>query len=397
MIQLCALCVAPLTVESRSVEHVIPQAIGGHLKVDDFLCAACNNRTGTAWDAALVRQFAWFNLSLGVRRERGEHPAMLVTLTDGERLMLEPEGRLVPKDPVLHRAEDGTVVSITARSMEDAKAILAGMKRKRPEVDVPQTLAAATPERHYPTAPMHLPIRLGEPAPTASIVKTALAFAHLQGVTSSACDMALRFLRGSEDRSLFRLHYASDLVTDRPANRVTHILGIRADPVSGVCIAYVEYFSFQRAVVILTRSYEGPPVHATYAVDPETSEELSLTVSLAMSTAEVDGLPTPDAVEYAHMTAALNGVLPIVLDRNERRHRRQVVDEAVAEGIAAVGVSDVNNMTPAQHQAFAHHVSKAVAERVTEQAKADLAIHYAIAAIRSQDDGEPDGGPASSQ
>jgi hypothetical protein len=393
MTPMCALCAIPLTAENRSIEHVIPQAIGGCLKVDDFICESCNNRTGTVWDAALVKQFAWFSRSLDDQRERGEHPAIPITLTDGQRLMLGSDGRLIPKDPVLHRTEDGTVVSITARSMGDAKSILTGMKRKRPEVDVSKTLAAATPEHRYSEVPMHLSIRFGEPAPSASIVKTALAFAHLHGVPAPVCDLALEFLNDQGDRSAFRMLYAHDLVKDRPANRVTHILGVHADPISGICIAYVEYFSFQRVIVILTRSYVGPPIQATYAMDPEKSEELTLTASLAMGPAQVDVLPIPERVEYAHMIAALNDVLPIVIDRNETRHRRQIIDEAVAEGMAAVGVSEGNVMTAAQHEAFVQHVSLAIAKRIAEQAQASLAIDQALAEIRGE--GASERGPDS--
>ncbi|WP_246058603.1 hypothetical protein [Luteibacter pinisoli] len=331
-----------------------------------------------------MSQFAWFSRSLDVQRERGEHPAIPITLTDGQRLTLNSDGRLTPKDPALHRTDDGTVVSITARSMEDAKSILNGMKRKRPDVDVSKTLASATPGHRYSEVPMHLSIRFGEPGPSASIVKTALAFAHLHGLPAPACDLALEFLNDKGDRSAFRMQYARDLVEERPANRVTHILGVHADPISGIGIAYVEYFSFQRVIVILTRSYVGPPIQVTYAMDPEKGEELTMIANLAMGSAQVDELPTPERVNYAHMTAALNDALPIFIDRNEARHRGQIIDEAVAEGMAAAGASEGSVMTSAQQEVVLQHVNSAIAKRMVEQAYASVAIDRVLAEMHRE-------------
>jgi hypothetical protein len=65
----CAICHCDLTKGRDSSEHVIPNAIGGRLKVRGFLCVECNSETGTKWDAVLAKQLNALCILLGVERE----------------------------------------------------------------------------------------------------------------------------------------------------------------------------------------------------------------------------------------------------------------------------------------------------------------------------------------
>ena len=46
----CYLCGTLLNESNRSVEHIIPNAIGGHLKSKNLLCKDCNSNTGQKID-----------------------------------------------------------------------------------------------------------------------------------------------------------------------------------------------------------------------------------------------------------------------------------------------------------------------------------------------------------
>ena len=52
----CAICDEILMEENNHREHVIPQALGGHYPIYNFLCKACNNKTGA--DAKALQQLA---------------------------------------------------------------------------------------------------------------------------------------------------------------------------------------------------------------------------------------------------------------------------------------------------------------------------------------------------
>ena len=84
----CALCGTSFLDESASTEHVFPNAIGGRKKVRNFLCAACNSRTGHEWGNELVEQLGPLCTMLNVSRERGENRQMDVETVGGKELTL---------------------------------------------------------------------------------------------------------------------------------------------------------------------------------------------------------------------------------------------------------------------------------------------------------------------
>lgn len=148
----CAICKGPVTGESASSEHMIPAAIGGRLKVKGFICRCCNSDSGSTWDAKLVSQLHPLSLMFGAERQRGSTPGLPIVTTAGEELVINPEGRFTPTRPSFSEetAPEGIKIQILARSMEEAKQMLAGVKRKYPKVDIDGILADAQISTSYP-------------------------------------------------------------------------------------------------------------------------------------------------------------------------------------------------------------------------------------------------------
>ncbi|KAB7740293.1 hypothetical protein F2P47_08595 [Parvibaculum sedimenti] len=65
----CIICNNVLTKGTDSREHVIPNSIGGRLKVRGFLCVRCNNTSGHKWESDLARDL---NLEGSVRSRGGD-------------------------------------------------------------------------------------------------------------------------------------------------------------------------------------------------------------------------------------------------------------------------------------------------------------------------------------
>jgi transposase-like protein len=63
----CALCHVELSEANYTREHIIPNAIGGRLKIADFICQSCNSTFGYLWDAELAKQLNWFSVALNCR------------------------------------------------------------------------------------------------------------------------------------------------------------------------------------------------------------------------------------------------------------------------------------------------------------------------------------------
>lgn len=66
----CTICNEEITEKNKSVEHIIPNAIGGILKSDQLFCKGCNSNFGSKLDAAFVKNFSFINASVDIRRDR---------------------------------------------------------------------------------------------------------------------------------------------------------------------------------------------------------------------------------------------------------------------------------------------------------------------------------------
>ena len=53
----CCICGVELTGENTSIEHIIPNAIGGRLTSKNIFCKQCNSNFGTAIDSNFVKIF----------------------------------------------------------------------------------------------------------------------------------------------------------------------------------------------------------------------------------------------------------------------------------------------------------------------------------------------------
>ncbi|WP_166145956.1 HNH endonuclease [Methylosinus sp. RM1] len=181
----CAICGNqisndPADPHCDSAEHIFPNAVGGQKSISGFICRKCNSETGDTWDAALATSMQSLGLMFGVQRDRGEMPPLKTVTTEGERITLQAEGGMTLTNPEFKKTQrpDGSMeYNIKARSVDEARRILEGLKKKHPELDVETALADATAVEKYPEGDFHFAFQFGGPEGGRSMVKTCLAFA----------------------------------------------------------------------------------------------------------------------------------------------------------------------------------------------------------------------------
>lgn len=345
----CAICGDPITAENDSKEHLIPEAIGGRLKVKGFICRHCNNNAGSTWDAKLSAQLHPLSLLFGVERQRGTTPGLAITTTAGEELTMKPGGGFVHTKPSFleEAAPEGVKIQIAARSMEEAKRILAGVKRKYPNIDVDHAVANAQAYYTYPKGMVQHQLEFGGEVSGRSIVKSALALAHHAGIPVKSCEDALNYLRDPAATPCFGYYYASDLVTDRSTETPLHCVSIEANPDTGMILGYAEYFGIQRAVVCLGRNYVGDPRQACYAIDPRTGGQLDLSIHLSFSEMDLEAIYDYRMVPDGAIVEAFNRVVPEALKRKHEGERDRVISQAVEYGFANCGAKPGEILTEA--------------------------------------------------
>jgi len=348
---LCVRCDWPINEHSDSEEHVIPNSIGGRLKVRGFICASCNNSTGETWDAALAKQLNFFCHFFGIVRERGNPPPQPIMTTAGEHLLMQHGGGYTMRNPVYRSAqtEHGKQIQIVARDRREAEKMLKDVARKYPnQIDIAAELAKATESYTYPEGVQFHSSQIGGDLGGRSTVKTATAFAFHCRVPLDRCDMAIAYLRDEAAESVFGYYDETDLVDGRPAGVPIHCVAVAGDPATGMLLGYVEYFGIWRVVVCLSQSYIGPPLARSYGLDPTNGETIALQVKLPFSAGDIRAIYDYKKCSDEGMQRAFEEVVPTALRRHFEREKGRVIKDAVQYAFENCGAKPEDVLTDEQ-------------------------------------------------
>jgi hypothetical protein len=342
-IKKCALCSTSLSAKYRTKEHIIPNAIGGRKKTTGFICNACNNSLGERWDSELARQLNWFSLAVGISRERGEPPKQIVETVSGDRYWLLSDGSFTPEKSSYSEVKlgDATTINLTAKTVAEAKQRLKGIARKHPKFDVEKALNELTTTTSYLDSPLHVNLSLGGPDAGRSLVKSAFAFASECGIAHAQCEKALEYLLNPDLQTIpFGFAYLSDIVQDRPTDKIFHSVSLHGDPKNKRLWSYLEYFGIFRVIVVLSDVYHGPYLNEVYAIDPIKGERIGVKVTPHISEAEFSALMAGEGYDPIKHKAALDYALPIILERGRSRTIERTVQEGFEHAAKRLGINE---------------------------------------------------------
>jgi len=334
-----------------SREHLILNAIGGRKRVRGLLCRVCNPTAGYTWDKELASQLAPLSSLFAVKRQRGETQPQKVTTASGETFYRRPDGVLVPSRPVYKEVprSDGTVqVQIQARTMEEARDVLRGAKRKYPNIDVEKTLAKVQIEQRYLDEPVRFSCGIGGAQAGRSIVKSALCLAVSSGVDPRACTDACAYLKKAEAVPCFGYYYQRDLLLNRPKAVPLHCVAVSNRGTEGQLLAYAEFFGVHRVVIRLAEDYAGPDIHVSYAVNPMLGKKLDVTFSLAFPREDIAACYAYERIPPGSIEAAYDEVMPVALKNDLQREWQRAWQSALSYGLANCGAAS-GEMITAEH------------------------------------------------
>ncbi|WP_153788974.1 HNH endonuclease [Pseudomonas sp. EMN2] len=344
----CILCGVSLSGENDSEEHIVINAIGGRYKVAGVLCVSCNKGAGEKWDSALASDLQSLGLLVGVKRDRGALPSLPVKNLEGEQLLLHADGSMSPAKVTFSERQDesgGVKIELVARSAEELRKILKGVKRKHPNFDLDLALSEAEEKFIYSSSPINLSLDFGGPLSGRSLVKSALCFAVVNGISSRDCDSAKKYLLDHNEEACFGYWYDQDIVLNRPEGVPIHCVAVSNLDADGQLLAYVEFFGVRRMVVCLSENYVGPPVHAMHCIDPRTSEKMVLEFDLGLSANDVKAAYEYRKIPDGSIELAFSSILREALRRSSVRERERAVDRAVQYAFKNHGAKDGEVLT----------------------------------------------------
>lgn len=326
-----------------------------------FLCKQCNSRTGSEWDADLVKQLSHVAVMHGVDRQRaGDLPPVRVKKLNGDELILHANGLMAPSAPTYRvvKSERGRSINITARTRDEAIRMVQGVARKHPDVDASAVLAGMTMSSSANEDILQFQLQVGGPKAGRSIVKTALAMAHATGIRHEECRSIVRYLRGDDTDPPYGPFYERDIVRPRSTDHLLNCVAIDADPQKQLVLAYVEYFGAARYIVTLSDTYTGPKRHQVYAIDPSVGADINVDVDLELSQEELRRTNRGEGCAVDGYMAAANMMMPILLRRAEARAWQNTLRAAFAYAAEQLGIEDGDKIEAGQAQEFSFLIAR---------------------------------------
>lgn len=123
----CYLCGKQLTDDNKSDEHIILNAIGGHLYSYTLLCKDCNSKLGEKADAKLAEDLSFFTDMLQVKRSRSNpHKQVMKNEAENEFVVHDAGAKYNLRKPSakLEKEGEAVILHITARNKDEVKGLL---------------------------------------------------------------------------------------------------------------------------------------------------------------------------------------------------------------------------------------------------------------------------------
>lgn len=283
----CILCIKDISIENDTAEHILPNSIGGRKKVSGFICRGCNNKTGERWESELSEQLSSLSLLFDIRRERGKPPSQIFQTPSGKKIQFNHDGTMDIPKPTFEKEpnETGVRYKVEARDIKEAKKIIKGIQNKHKGANLDYEIKEI---EFRPKEPIQVSISFGGLNVGRSIVKSALAVLFDNGVDPLCCNEALSFLKEKESATpCFGYYYATDPIINRSEGLPLHCVYVKGDINTGMIIAFVEFFGFQRMALCLNKCYSGDAFEHYYAINPLNGQNLELKFNFHLSRQDI--------------------------------------------------------------------------------------------------------------
>lgn len=276
-----------ITPKNESVEHIIPNFLGGKLKSKKLLTNKANNELGNEIDAPLAKAISLHTI-LETPRENGKNPSVRAQSIDGTRYIYNGGDQAIkaPRKPKIETDDQGNITAIEFLAGQE-KEIVKLAKRKFPEMTKEEIRAKFTyssypkPTEIYFDNHLNILSKIDE---FRAIAKIAVSFAIHITDAPELCPKAIDFVKKATDEGGIVSYYypeATPYFSDE--NEISHVLHLRGSHAERLFYCYIELYNSHKFIVVLNDDYDGPDLEETYIFDVRNKEVLQKEVDLKIT------------------------------------------------------------------------------------------------------------------
>lgn len=280
----CYYCLNQLTEENKSVEHIIPNAIGGRVKSKRLLCEECNSMLGRTIDAAVCNQLQPLISFLNIKREKGS-PVILKNLNSdsGEKYNLIEGRKPVLTKPTVEMDKGKNTFRIVARDEKELKKIIKQLKKKYPTIDDKDFEKKAQRQKYFMDEKLSINISVGSDEFIKGILKIAInAYLHFISRDTTLINENIKNLKNPKAISTDIVHhYYFEDYNFVLEDEVSHNILIEGNFAKKLLFCYIELFSSFAFIVNLNRNYQGKDFKFIYSYDVLKNKKIDKTFNVA--------------------------------------------------------------------------------------------------------------------
>ena len=257
---ICYKCKGEITTTNKSIEHIIPNALGGRLKSANLLCRPCNEKLGSSVDIALSQKIP-FALLLNVKRDNGDNYKILGRDEHNKEFYIQRnpntgalEAEQKPEKPQERTLENGK----KAKKFIGIKTItqyLESLKKKKPFLDIEEELAKVNweqerGERNFTFYEEQLKGDLANRA----LSKIGLEYFLHKGGGALFVEDLIQIVFGNTqivngEIGAYYFQHRKDSIISLGANEVSHTLYLKGNHESKTLFCYIDLFSIYKYVI----------------------------------------------------------------------------------------------------------------------------------------------------
>lgn len=253
--------------KNTSVEHIIPNAIGGKLKSSKLLCKKCNSDYGKECDSELCKQLKFITVMLNPSRDRQTN--LIFKTSNNEKYDISSNGKLVLKKPQIKQEKNGEHIhyEITSRSRDETNQILRKLKKKYPNLDIESIKNNIVLSKEYINEKININMEFGGELVLKAIYKIILEYYIENGGKPKNTELY------NKNVHIFAL---SQFIFDKyTKDTINHGIFIKGDPKEKYLIGYVELYKAYRYIVLLDDNYNGNYIESYYCYDLFNNKQLN--------------------------------------------------------------------------------------------------------------------------
>ncbi len=247
------------------IEHIIPNAIGGKLKSNKIICAACGESFGKEIDIALVKHCHSFATLLDVNRDRGKNQDVIAKKKDGEEIAISAQLDIKPiikGKPKVKLKTTGQPETIIARSSQELKMYEGILKKKY--LGFKYTIENV---KTYENDILRIPHIISSDT-YRGVCKIAVEFYLEKGGSKEEIDHLLPYLKnelGNSQQPVHMYYPSGGLNLDNQVYHFIHLKGIKEPK---ILFAYIKLFGVSGHFIALNwGKYGGEDIEYNYLYD----------------------------------------------------------------------------------------------------------------------------------